>query len=131
MQFEDCTFEWLYWPQAREPFSTETLAYIKSLAGVEDIALLKFHGWELSPQCARVLQVSTMLLKKGAERGLTAYDIGNLMCREVVTRKSEIESLMEEAEDYFLPGTSEETFLETLSEIMDGYLDKVLPGQLR
>ena len=74
MQFEDCTFEWLYWPQAREPFSTETLAYIKSLDAVEveDIALLKFHGWELSPQCAGVLQVSTMLLKKGAERALTA-----------------------------------------------------------
>jgi len=129
MQFEDCTFEWLYWPQAREPFSTETLAYIKSLDAVEDIALLKFHGWELSPQCARVLHVSTMLLKKGAERGLTAYDIGSIMCREVVMRKSEIESLMEEAEDYVLPETSEETFLETVSEIMDGgYLDKVLPG---
>ena len=128
MQFEDCTFEWLYWPQAREPFSTETLAYIKSLDAVEDIALLKFHGWELSPQCAGVLQVSTMLLKKGAERGLTAYDIGSIMCREVVTRKSEIEFLMEEAEDYVLPETSEVTFLETVSEIMDGYLDKVLPG---
>jgi hypothetical protein len=35
---------------------------------------------------------------------------------------------MEEAEDYVLPETSEETFLATVSEIMDGYLDKVLPG---
>lgn len=125
-KFEDCTFEWLYWRQAREPFSTETLAYIKSLDASKDIALLKFHGWELSSQCARVLQVSTMLLKKGAERGLTPYDIGSILCRETVNKESEIEALIEEAEDSVLPETSEETFLETVSEIMDRLLDNML-----
>ncbi|CAL5022479.1 unnamed protein product [Urochloa decumbens] len=122
-KFEDCTFEWLYWPQAREPFSDETLAYIKSLDAGKDIALLKFHGWELSFQCARVLHLSTMLLKKGAERGLTPYDIGSIMCRETVNKESEIEALIEEAEDSVLPETSEETFLETVSQIMDRHLD--------
>ncbi|KAK8455509.1 hypothetical protein SEVIR_4G126600v4 [Setaria viridis] len=63
-KFEDCTFEWLYWPQAREPFNNETIEYIKSLDAEKDIKLLKFHGWELSPRCARVLRISTMLLKK-------------------------------------------------------------------
>ncbi|RLN09330.1 phosphatidylinositol 4-kinase gamma 4-like [Panicum miliaceum] len=125
-KFEDCTFEWLYWPQAREPFSTETLAYIKSLDAGKDICLLKFHGWELSSQCFRVLHVSTMLLKKGAERGLTPYDIGSIMCRETVNKESEIEGLIEEAEDSVLPETSEETFLETVSEIMDRRLDNML-----
>ncbi|TVU32439.1 hypothetical protein EJB05_24170 [Eragrostis curvula] len=125
-KFEDCTFEWLYWPQAREPFSAETVAYIRSLDAEEDIALLKFHGWELSHQSARVLRVSTMLLKKGAERGLTPYDIGSIMCRETVKKESEIEVIIEEAEDAVLPGTSEKTFLETISEIMDHHLDSAL-----
>ncbi|CAN6272371.1 unnamed protein product [Urochloa humidicola] len=125
-KFEDCTFEWLYWPQARVPFSAETLAYIKSLDAGKDIALLKFHGWELSSKCARVLHVSTMLLKKGAERGLTPYDIGSIMCRETVNKESEIEALIEEAEDSVLPETSEETFLETVSKIMDRHLDSML-----
>ncbi|CAL4969875.1 unnamed protein product [Urochloa decumbens] len=125
-KFEDCTFEWLYWPQAREPFSAETLAYIKLLDAGKDIALLKFHGWELPSQCARVLHVSTMLLKKGAERGLTPYDIGSIMCRETVNKESEIEALIEEAEDSVLPETSEETFLETVSQIMDCHLDDKL-----
>ncbi|CAO2038666.1 unnamed protein product [Urochloa humidicola] len=125
-KFEDCTFEWLYWPQARVPFSAETLAYIKSLDAGKDIALLKFHGWELSSQCARVLRVSTMLLKKGAERGLTPYDIGSIMCRETVNKESKIEALIEEAEDSVLPETSEETFLETVSKIMDRLLDSML-----
>ncbi|RCV06028.1 hypothetical protein SETIT_1G130600v2 [Setaria italica] len=125
-KFEDCTFEWLYWPQARQPFGAETLAYIKLLDAGKDIALLKFHGWELSSQCARVLHVSTMLLKKGAERGLTPYDIGSIMCREMVNKESEIEALIEEAEDSILPETSDKTFLETVSEIMDRHLDNLL-----
>lgn len=123
-KFEDCTFEWLYWPQAREPFNDETIEYIKSLDAEEDIKLLKFHGWELSPRCARVLRISTMLLKKGAARGLTPHDIGRILCRDTVNRRSEIEDIIQEAEDAVLPGSSENTFLETISEIIDCHLDK-------
>jgi hypothetical protein len=126
MQFEDCTFEWLYWPQSREPFSDETISYIASLDAGKDIALLKFYGWNLSPQCARVLHISTMLLMKGAQRGLTPYDVGSIMCRITVKRESGIEVIIDEAEDAVLPGTSEETFLEAVSEIMDRHLDDIL-----
>lgn len=125
-QFEDCTFEWLYWPQARQPFSTEILDYIKTLDAEVDIALLKFHGWELSLQCSRVFRISTMLLKKGAEKGLTPYDIGSIMCRETLKKESKIEEIVREAEDAVLPGTSELVFLETVSEIMDQYLDELV-----
>ena len=121
-KFEDCTFEWLYWPQARERFSDETIAYIESLNAEEDIKLLRFHGWELSSSCARVLRISTMLLKKGAARGLTPYDIGRILCRETVNRESVIEDIIQEAEDAVLPGTSENLFLETVSEIIDRHL---------
>jgi len=121
-KFEDCTFEWLYWPQAREAFSNETTEYIRSLDAEEDIKLLKFHGWELSSRCACVLRISTMLLKKGAARGLTPYDIGRILCRETVNRDSEIEDIVQEAEDAVLPGTSENLFLETVSEIIDRHL---------
>jgi len=38
-----------------------------------------------------------MLLKKVAERGLTPYDIGIILCRETVNKESEIEALIEEA----------------------------------
>ncbi|KAJ1259380.1 hypothetical protein BS78_10G150100 [Paspalum vaginatum] len=123
-KFEDCTFEWLYWPQAREPYDDETIEYIKSLDAEKDIKLLKFHGWELSPRCARVLRISTMLLKKGASRGLTPYDIGRILCRETVNRDSEIEEIIHEAEDAVLPGSSENMFLETVSEIIDRHLNK-------
>ncbi|KAG6384272.1 hypothetical protein SASPL_155924 [Salvia splendens] len=89
--FEDCTFEWLYWPQAREPFSPKEIAYINSLDAAKDIEILKFNGWNVPDNCARVFRISTMLLKKGTERGLTPFAIGSIMCRETVKKESVIE----------------------------------------
>nr|KYP54621.1 hypothetical protein KK1_000815 [Cajanus cajan] len=123
--FEDCTFEWLYWPQARQPYSPEIIDYIKSLNADEDIALLKFHGWDLRLECARTLQISTMLLKKGVERGMTPFAIGSLMCRESLNKESVIEGIVKAALDSVLPGTSEATFLDAVSEIMDQHLDEI------
>lgn len=125
--FEDCTFEWLYWPQARQPFNSKTLEYIRSLDAEEDIGLLKVYGWELSLECSRTLRISTMLLKKGAERGLTPYDIGSIMCRETLKKESKIEEIIREAKDAVLPETSETSFLESVSEIMNRHLDALSP----
>ncbi|PKA63947.1 putative phosphatidylinositol 4-kinase type 2-beta [Apostasia shenzhenica] len=121
--FEDCTFDWLFWPQSREPFDSRTLDYINSLDADQDLSLLKFHGWEPSLECSRTLCISTMLLKKGAARGLTPFDIGNILCRETVKKDSKIEEMVREAAGSVLPGTSETAFLEAISEIMDDYLD--------
>nr|GLL49208.1 phosphatidylinositol 4-kinase gamma 2-like isoform X2 [Ipomoea trifida] len=120
-KFEDCTFDWLYWPQARQPFSAEAIEYIKSLDAEEDIALLRFYGWELSLECARVLRISTMLLKKGAERGLTPFAIGSMMCRENLNKESAIEEIVREARD----SRDETEFLQTVSELMDVRLESL------
>ncbi|KAK2406841.1 phosphatidylinositol 4-kinase gamma [Trifolium repens] len=123
--FEDCTFEWLYWPQARQPYSPEIIDYIKSLDAEEDIALLKFHGWDLPLECARTLRISTMLLKKGVEKGMTPFAIGSLMCRETLNKESVIEGIVKAALDSVLPCTSEATFMDAVSEIMDQHLDEI------
>ncbi|KAK8966246.1 hypothetical protein KSP40_PGU014144 [Platanthera guangdongensis] len=122
-QFEDCTFDWLFWPQARQPFDSRTLDSIKSLDAERDLSLLKFYGWEPSPECSRTLSISTMLLKKGAERGLTPRDIGGILCRQTVRKESRMEEMIREAKDAVLPGTSETVFMETISGIMDLHLD--------
>ncbi|XP_042505925.1 phosphatidylinositol 4-kinase gamma 4-like [Macadamia integrifolia] len=123
--FEDCTFEWLYWPQAKEPYTTETVEYIRSLDAERDISLLKFCGWNISRECARTLHISTMLLKKGADRGLTPFAIGSIMCRETLKKESVVEKIVHEAMDAVLPGTSEASFLKYVSQIMDRHLDEI------
>ncbi|KAL5989362.1 Phosphatidylinositol 4-kinase gamma 4 [Asimina triloba] len=125
LQFEDCTFDWLYWPQSRRPFSPETIEYIRSLDAEQDLALLKFHGWELSLECSRTLRMSTMLLKKGVERGFTPFDIGSVMCRETLKKESMMEEIVHEAHRAVLPETSEAAFLESVSQIMDRRLDEL------
>lgn len=121
-KFEDCTFEWLYWPQARQPYKPETLKYIETLDADKDIELLRSHGWNLSLECARVLRVSTMLLKKGAAAGLTPYEIALIMCRESLNKPSDIENIMEEAQEAILSPSTEATFLEEVSQVMNRYL---------
>ncbi|KAF3439860.1 hypothetical protein FNV43_RR18138 [Rhamnella rubrinervis] len=123
--FEDCTFDWLYWPQSREPYSKEIIDYVKSLDAEEDIALLKFHGWDMSLACARTLRISTMLLKKGVERGLSPFVIGSIMCRETLKKESIIEEIVQEAQESVLPGTSEAAFIESVSQIMDRHLNEI------
>ncbi|KAF6136159.1 hypothetical protein GIB67_001568 [Kingdonia uniflora] len=123
--FEDCTFDWLYWPQARQPYAPDTVEYIRSLDAEEDIALLKFHGWDLPLECARILRISTMLLKKGVEKGLTPFTIGSIMCRETLKKESMIEEIVREAQESVLPETSEALFLESVYEIMDRRLDEL------
>lgn len=123
--FEDCTFEWLYWPQAKQPYSAETVEYIRSLDAEEDISLLQVYGWDLPIQSARTLRISTMLLKKGVERGLTPYDIGSIMCRVNIKVESVVEEIVQETLDSVLPATREAAFLETVSHIMDRRLDEI------
>ena len=124
-KFEDCTFDWLYWPQSRQPYSPETVDYINSLDAEKDIELLKHHGWDVPLECARTLRISTMLLKKGIERGLNPYEIGSIMCRENLNKESVIEEIISEAKDSLLLGMGESTFLEQVSQIMDSRLDKL------
>ncbi|CAH2048358.1 unnamed protein product [Thlaspi arvense] len=124
-QFEDCTFEWLYWPQAKVPFSAETLNYINSLDSEQDIALLQLNGWDVPEAVSRTLRISTMLLKKGVERNMTPYQIGSIMCRETVNKDSEIEEILREAHNSVLPASSEATFIEAVGSAMDRRLDEL------
>ena len=78
-------------------------------------------------ECARTLRISTMLLKKGAERGLTPFIIGSIMCRETLKKESVMEQIVQEAQESVLPGTSEAAFLEAVSMIMDRRLDELSP----
>ncbi|GMI75571.1 hypothetical protein like AT5G24240 [Hibiscus trionum] len=123
--FEDCTFDWLYWPQAHEPYSPDVIKYIKLLDAEQDIELLKLHGWDVPPKCCRTFRISTMLLKKGAERGLTPYAIGRIMCRETVKHESVIEQIVKEAEEALLPGMSDDAFFEAVAFMIDRHLDEV------
>jgi len=121
LQLEELTFEWMYWSQAKEQFDDATLEYIDSLDAEEDLRLLSRCGWEVSAGVATTLRACTMLLKKGAARRMTAFDIGSLMVREHPSCPSALEDMVEEAsarvDRQGLSGVSD--FVSALGSVMD------------
>merc|ERR550514_2580434 len=76
--------EWLHWPQASAPFSQETLRYIASLDPREYVELLHEELPLLRPECLRLVELTTTLLKRGAAAGMNLAELGTILSRPVV-----------------------------------------------
>ncbi|WCJ26542.1 Phosphatidylinositol 4-kinase gamma 4 [Euphorbia peplus] len=117
---KSCKFVWRYWPQARVCYSDEIKKYINALNVHEDVKLLRKHKLNVKEVHAWVLHVSTMLLKKGVNEGLTPSQIGNLMCNKL-NGKTFIKVIVDEAGIEPHPTTCETAFLDNVSGIMDAW----------
>ena len=73
-------FNWMNFNQSKEPFSPEELRYIEELDPDADIELLKREAPSLSAASLLRCKAAALLLKRCARRGLTAFQIGELMC---------------------------------------------------
>ena len=63
------------WPQVKEPFTSEELAYIEKIDPIEDIKILS-SVLNFREICLRNFRIAETLLKKGAAAGLSLFDIG-------------------------------------------------------
>jgi len=72
---------WMDWPQAKKPFAQAELDYIRSLEAEKDAKNIEMQ-LGIRRECLRLLEVTTKLLKFGAERGLTLHQIGQILYRE-------------------------------------------------
>lgn len=141
--FEDISFEWMYWPQAEQPFDEATRAYIAQLDADKDIQTLQAHGLQLRPECLCVLRVCTMLLKKAAAAGLSPYQIGCIMSRQALTKcpleKLHANAVQLAAASSFTNGfgmgfraqqVDDKLYLDHMGKMMDEYLEEfLLEGQ--
>lgn len=77
-----CSYDlaWLSFTHAEQPFSAQSLEYIRSIDIMQDIKLLE-ETFKFRPQCLRNMRISSTLLKKGAEAGLSLAQIGQILCR--------------------------------------------------
>jgi len=118
-------FEWLYWKQAKEPFSPETLKYIAELDVEKDAKLISEHG--LPEECIKVMKVSTIFLKRCASAGMTLFQIGSLVSSSEPQskEKSVLEALVEEAERLSEVDDDFE-FYSGFENLVDSYLTKKL-----
>ena len=104
-------FEWMFWPQAAQPFSKEELAFIEALDVEADVALLRAQLPSLHLGCLRVLTVGSTALKRCAAAGLTLAEVGAALSRPLVGMEeepSELERLCWEARGVALRAQKEE-----------------------
>ncbi len=71
---------WLYWPQARAPYSAATRAAIAALDPLADAALLR-AALGLPAASLVTLVAGTVLVRAAAAAGLTLHATGRLMVR--------------------------------------------------
>jgi hypothetical protein len=118
-------FDWLTWPQAKEPLSTALKDYVSKIDIEKDMETLK--PLNLRPECLRTMKISTMLLKKGCELGLSLFDIASIVCRSTTLEQpSELEIMYERAlkdigqvNGEITTKEEEQELLGALSQIMD------------
>jgi len=123
---DEAWFEWLNWPQAKEPMSVKTLEYIKSLNVDQEILMLKQKfGNTIRDEHFLVLRIATMLLQKGAAANLTFFDIGEIISRADVSKPSTLEDMCSLArQQSMIDNPSESHFLEKLAALMDQQIQK-------
>lgn len=90
---------WLSFPQADEPFSEQTLEYIRKLDVDADIRFIE-RNFKVRPECLRNIKITNLLLKEAATKGLTLAQIGQILCRpdDDETVPSLLEKLVKKAE---------------------------------
>jgi len=128
--FDHAWFDWLTWPQVKEPMTDEVKDYISKIDVERDIQLLQHLN--IRPECFRTMKISSMLLKKGCEMGLTLFDLGNIVSRSLILLElpSELELMIQKALkeigqiDDCMTSEEECRLLNTLGKIMDEELAK-------
>jgi len=73
-------FEWQFWPQAKKPFSQQTVDYVSSLNIESDAAILRSVG--IAEESVQTMMVTTTLLQEAVAGGWTLYDIASFIARD-------------------------------------------------
>jgi len=120
-------FDWLTWPQAKEPLSTALKDYVSKIDIEKDMETLR--PLNIRPECLRTMKISTMLLKKGCELGLSLFDIASIVCRPTLEQPSELEVLYERALKDIGQVNGEVTTAQEENELL-GALGKIMDNEL-
>lgn len=76
----DC-WVWLEWEQAKLPFDPVTVRHINDIDIARDIEMVR-RETNLSARALQWMRVAHLVLKKGANLGLTLFEIGSIIARD-------------------------------------------------
>lgn len=116
------SFEWLQFPQCKQPFDKETVDYICNIDVESDVQTIRRRLPGLQEGCIETMQICTIFLKEAVARGLNMYQIGCMMSRHLDERQpSHLERLYSAIQARAAPATND-TFAHIVSEEVDTIL---------
>lgn len=77
------SFEWLQFPQCKQPFDTETVNFVCKIDVDRDVNMLRQRLPELKEDCIDTMKLCTIFLKKAVEKRFTLFEIGCMMSRYI------------------------------------------------
>jgi len=75
------TFEWLSFPQCKQPFDEETVNFICNIDVDSDVQMLRRQLPDMKEECIDTMKICTIFLKKAVAKGFNLYEIGCMMSR--------------------------------------------------
>jgi len=124
-ELANINFEWLMYPQSKQPFDAQMLESIKSIDVESDISKLSLVGLDEGSQLSTWM--STTLLKMAAARGLTLFQIGSMMQRQGDRQSpSTLEKLFRQAADQSSNTASRVNFFDKFTQLAAEQLTNTL-----
>jgi len=74
-------FEWLQFPQCKQPFDEETVNFVCNIDVDSDVQILRSQLPDLKEECIETMRICTIFLKKAVARGMNLFEIGCMMSR--------------------------------------------------
>jgi len=105
------SFDWLYWKQAKVPFSEEFKEFVRRIDMEKDAQTLRDMG--VREECIDTMKVSTLLLKIGCRKGLNLFQIASVMTRKM-GKKSVLEEYVDLAKAH--PGAFYDNIVQIFEE---------------
>ncbi|KAL4500413.1 hypothetical protein ABPG72_003364 [Tetrahymena utriculariae] len=90
---------WMWWEQSEQQFSEKSIQYIQQIQIEQDLKILQ-NQFNLREECLKCFRIANIVLKKGAQSGLTIKEIGNILYREESEIESTVEKLIQDAQHY-------------------------------
>lgn len=75
------SFEWLQFPQCKQPFDDETVNYVCNIDADSDVHMLRQQLPDLKEECIETMKICTLFLKKAVAKRFTLFEIGCMMSR--------------------------------------------------
>lgn len=77
----EASFEWLQFPQCKQPFDKDTVNFICNIDEERDVNMLRQQLPRLGEECIETMKICTIFLKNAVSRGCNLYQIGCMMSR--------------------------------------------------